>query len=291
MTVRCLSRFSAAAALVVALAASSTHAQQSGGRARVLDGSSAAKLERSVALMQNDLAGRHRDDFDVALAMIWMNRTAGSGDLNGDGNLDVDDVRQLEIDASALLTEIQRGNLVSAIEERQEPGGDFTAADYFAQLDGLGYDEILSLAGRPTQDGYLDAVRQAREQLTCREERPTFAGSASRAAKRRPTGCAPRGIGVYAATELAPAIAAMNEGRYTDARAAISSIRLGRLSPYERSYIEQISFSISEADGDLVAAREHLLNALAARGLNPVETRVVLDRIRSIDARLAGNSR
>ena len=87
--------------LVVALAASSTHAQQSGGRARVLDGSSAAELERSVALMQNDLAGRHRDDFDVALAMIWMNRTAGSGDLNGDGVLDVDDVRQFEIDASA----------------------------------------------------------------------------------------------------------------------------------------------------------------------------------------------
>ena len=71
----------------------------------------------------------------------------------------------------------------------------------------------------------------------------------------------------------------------------IAELRLGRLSPYERSYIEQISFSISEADGDLVAAREHLLNALAARGLNPVETRVVLDRIRSIDARLAGNSR
>ena len=276
-----------ATVLIVSLAAASTHAQS----ARVLDGSSPAKLERSVALMQNDLAGRHRDDFDVALAMIWMNRTAGTGDLNGDGNLDVDDIRQLEIDASALLTEIQRGNLVSAIEERQEPGGDFTAADYFAQLDGLGYDEIVSLAGRPTKDAYFDAVRQAREQLTCREERPTFAqGNPSRAAQRRPTGCAPRTIGVYAGTVLAPAVAAMNEGRYKDARAIIAEVRWGRLNAYERSHTQQILHSISEAEGDLVAAREHLLNALAAQGLNPVETRVVLARIREIDARLAANS-
>jgi hypothetical protein len=253
----------------------------------VLDGSSPAKLETSAALLQNDLEGRRREELDVALAMIWMNRTANSGDVDGDGDFDVDDIRQLEIDATDLLTEIRRGNLVSAIAEREEADSDYTAADYFAQLHGLGYDEILSLAGRPTQSGYLDAVRQAREQLTCRSQGPAFAqGSASRAARRRTTNCGPRIIGTYTAKALGPAIAAMNEGRYTDARATIAELRLGRLSPYERSWTEQILVSLSEAEGNPVAVREHLLNALAARGLNPDETRMVLDRIRALDARL-----
>ncbi len=287
-TARRLLRLTAEAALlVVTLAAASARAQP---RDRVLDGSSPAKLETSVALLQNDLAGRRREELDVALAMIWMNRAADSGDVdgNGDGDLDVDDMRQLEIDATDLLTDIRRGNLVSAIEEREEADGDYKAADYFAQLHGLGFDEILSLAGRPTVSGYLDAVRQAREQLTCRSHGPAFAqGSASRAARRRTTSCAPRQIQVYTANALSPAIAAMNEGRYTDARATIAELRLGRLNPYERSMVEQVLFSLSEAEGDPVAAREHLLNALAARGLNPDETRLVLDRIRALDARLS----
>jgi hypothetical protein len=119
----------------------------------VLDGSSPAKLETSAALLQNDLEGRRREELDVALAMIWMNRTANSGDVDGDGDFDVDDIRQLEIDATDLLTEIRRGNLVSAIEEREEADSDYTAADSFAQLHGLGYAERLSVAGRATLRG------------------------------------------------------------------------------------------------------------------------------------------
>lgn len=285
-TARRLLRLTAEAALlVVILAAASARAQP---RDRVLDGSSPAKLETSVALLQNDLGGRRREELDVALAMIWMNRTANSGDVDGDGDFDVDDIRQLEIDATALLTEIRRGNLVSAIEERQELGGDYTAADYFAQLHGLGFDEILSLAGRPTESGYLDAVRQAREQLTCQSQDPAFTqGSASRAVRRRTTGCGPRTIRPYAGKELNTAVAAMNKGRYSDARATLAEIRIGRLNPYERSMVEQVLFSLSEAEGNPIAAREHLLNALAARGLNPDETRAVLGQIRALDARLS----
>jgi hypothetical protein len=287
-TARRLPRIAAQAALLlVTLAAASARAQP---RDRVLDGSSPAKLETSVALLQNDLEGRRREELDVALAMIWMNRTADSGDVDSDGDLDIDDIRQLEVDATDLLTEIRRGNLVSAIEERQKLGGAYTAADYFAQLDGLGYDEIVSLAGRPTENGYLDAVREAREQLTCQSQVPAFAqGSASRAARRRTTGCGPRTIGVYAAKEFNTVMVAMNEGRYTDARAAAAELRLGRLNPYERSMLEQILSFVSEAEGNPVAAREHLLNALAARGLNPEEIRAVLNRIRSIDARPSVN--
>jgi hypothetical protein len=254
----------------------------------VLDGSSPANLETSVTLLQNDLAARRREELDVALAMIWMNRTANSGDLDGDGDFDLDDMRQLEIDATDLLTEIHRGNLVSAIEEREEVDSDYKAADYFAQLHGLGFDEILSLAGRPTVSGYLDAVRLAREQLTCQPQGPALAqASGSRAAQRRTTDCAPRILTAYAGNALATAVARMKEGRYTDARATVAEIRLGRLSPYERSMVEQVLFSISEAEGNPVAAREHLLNALAARGLNPDETRLVLDRIRALDGRLS----
>jgi hypothetical protein len=107
-TARRLLRLTAEAALLVAiLAAASARAQP---RDRVLDGSSPAKLETSAALLQNDLEGRRREELDVALAMIWMNRTANSGDVDGDGDFDVDDIRQLEIDATDLLTEIRRGN-------------------------------------------------------------------------------------------------------------------------------------------------------------------------------------
>ena len=284
-TARRLLRLTAEATLLVVAVAAAALAQP---RDPVLDGSSPAKLEASVARLQNDLEGRRREELDVALAMIWMNRTADSPDADGDGELDVDDVRQLEIDATALLTEIRRGNLVSAIEEREDANGDYTAADYFAQLHGLGYDEILSLAGRPTESGYLDAVREASQQLRCLSQGPAFTqGSASRAARRRNTYCAPRILQPYTGRELATAAAAMNEGRYSDARATMAALRLGRLSPYERSLTEQFLYSLSEAEGNSAAARDHLLNALAARGLNPDETRQVLDRIRALDARLS----
>jgi hypothetical protein len=282
-TARRLLRLTAEATLlVVAVAAASARAQP---RDRVLDGSSPAKLEASVVRLQNDLEGRRREELDVALAMIWMNRNANSGD--GDGDFDADDIRQLEIDATALLTEIRRGNLVSAIEEREDADDDYTAADYFAQLHGLGYDEILSLAGRPTESGYLEAVREASQQLRCLSQGPATPGSASRAARRRNTHCAPRVLQPYTGRELATASAAMNEGRHADARATMAELRLGRLSPYERSMTEQFLFLLSEAEGNAVEAREHLLNALAARGLNPDETRQVLDRIRALDARLS----
>lgn len=283
-TARRLVRRTVEAALLVAIvAAASADAQP---RGRVLDGSSAAKLETSVALLQNDLAGRRREELDVALAMIWINRTANSGDLDADGDFDIDDMRRLEIDATDLLTEIQRGNFVSAIEEREKAGSNYKATDYFAQLHGLGFDEVVSLAGRPTVSGYLDAVRQAREQLACESQGPPLA-TGSRAAQRRDNQCSPRRLEAYAAKEFATAVAAMNEGRYTDARATLAAIRVGRLNRYERSMSEQILYSLSEAEGNLGAAREHLLNALAARGLTPDETRLVLGRIRDLDARVS----
>jgi hypothetical protein len=195
-------------------------------------------------------------------------------------------MRQLETEATDLLTQIQRGNLVSAIEEREEADIDYKAADYFAQLHGLGFDEIVSLAGRPTVSGYLEAVRLARAQLACGSQGPpSIIGSR---AARRGDECGARRLDLYAARELATVIEAMNEGRNGDARATLSEIRIGRLNPYERSMVERVLFSLAMAEGNLVAAREHLLNALAARGMTPDDTRLVLDRIRALDARLAG---
>jgi tetratricopeptide (TPR) repeat protein len=63
----------------------------------------------------------------------------------------------------------------------------------------------------------------------------------------------------------------LNAKRHAQAKAVLGKINLERLSPYERSRVEQILASIEHAQENLPAARSHLEQALAAGGLNDQE--------------------
>jgi hypothetical protein len=273
-----------AATFGIALAPASADAQST-ERARRIDGSSPARFEASVASLQNELRERRREDFDVALAIIWVSNTVDS-DFDDDGDTDLDDMRLLEQDADDLLTNIRRGNVVSAIQDRAEAGDEYTAADHFKQLDGLGYDEVVSLAGRPSGESYQAAVRRFGAEGQCGQRGEQSVIRLKRCARspNAPGG----GIGLAAGRTLNEAIEALNEQKYAEARAAIGKLRLNSLSSYERSKVEEILSAISYGEGKLAEARQHLENARAAGGLTAQETTDVLARIGFIDARLAG---
>ena len=122
-----------------------------------IDGSSAARFEASVAAIQNDLRTFSREEFETALAAIWLSNTAGSGDPDRDGDHDADDLRMLREDAFDLLTNIQRGNIANALEQRATDAN--AATDYFRQVDGLGRDEVVRLASRREATAYLAPLK------------------------------------------------------------------------------------------------------------------------------------
>jgi tetratricopeptide (TPR) repeat protein len=78
-------------------------------------------------------------------------------------------------------------------------------------------------------------------------------------------------IDVATGRALNKAIEALNAENYPEAEAAIATLNLEKLSPYERSRVEQISFSISYALDKYEDARGHLEQAIAAGGLNEQE--------------------
>jgi hypothetical protein len=97
---------------------------------RRIDGSSAATFERSVAMLQNDLPPRKREDFEIALAFTWVRAAAlDAGDVDGDGD-----------------------------------------TDYFRRLDGLGYDEVVELADLPGDEGYVAQLKRQRSQAACAQQ-------------------------------------------------------------------------------------------------------------------------
>ena len=59
--------------------------------------------------------------------------------------------------------------------------------------------------------------------------------------------------------------------KYAEAQAAIGTLNLEKLSPYERSKVEQILFNISYAQEKYAEARGHLQKAIDAGGLNEQE--------------------
>jgi hypothetical protein len=147
---------------------------------RRIDGSSAATFERSVAMLQNDLSTRKRDEFDKALAVTWM-RAAGrdAGDLDGDGDTDYFDARAMADEVGELLAAIQRGDFVSAAEKSS---GVAVAAGYFKQLDGLGHDEVVELAGELDLGPYAALMR--RQASVCAEQAPEVRGFGGRISAR-----------------------------------------------------------------------------------------------------------
>lgn len=71
--------------------------------------------------------------------------------------------------------------------------------------------------------------------------------------------------------KLNEAIEFLNNDDYASAQATLSEIKLDKLSPYERSRVEQIWSGIEYAQGDYDAARGHLEQAIAAGGFNENE--------------------
>lgn len=150
---------------------------------RRIDGSSAATFERSLAMLQNDLPPRQRENFDVALAVTWMRAAAvDASDVDGDGDTDYLDARAMADNAGDLLAAIQRGDLVSAVEKSEREA---VAAAYFKQLDGLGYDEVVELAGRFNLGPYGAQMKRQRPQGACAQQRaPEVRGFESRITSR-----------------------------------------------------------------------------------------------------------
>jgi tetratricopeptide (TPR) repeat protein len=70
---------------------------------------------------------------------------------------------------------------------------------------------------------------------------------------------------------LNTAIEALNMEKYAEAQAAIATLNLEKLSPYERSKVEQISFNIAYSQEKYAEARGHLQKAIDAGGLNEQE--------------------
>lgn len=70
---------------------------------------------------------------------------------------------------------------------------------------------------------------------------------------------------------LTEAIEQINNDQEVEARATLATLRMDRLSPYERSRVEQILASLDYGDGNFTGAREHMQAALDSGGLNEQE--------------------
>jgi tetratricopeptide (TPR) repeat protein len=70
---------------------------------------------------------------------------------------------------------------------------------------------------------------------------------------------------------LNEAIELMNMEKYAEAQAKIGTLNLEKLSPYERSKVEQILFNIAYVQEKYAEARSHLEKAITAGGLNEQE--------------------
>lgn len=280
-TTESFARPALAVALVAATLAIPVEAQPAELR---IDGSSAARFEASVIELRNDLPARRREDFDVALAIIWARNNATS-DFDGDGDMDLSDMRLLEVYADELLTNIRRGNVVAALEER--PGrSDYTAADYYTELDGLNYDEVVELGGLDSAKSYLAAVQELGRGDACSSSRERSAvrlkSCAGSASSQR--------IGAATGAALNDAIVALNARNYGAARDAIARIFLDRVSSFERGKIEQILHAVSVGEGKYAEAREHLVSAIESGGLTPPEVANALSQIGAIDAALSAGA-
>ena len=81
----------------------------------------------------------------------------------------------------------------------------------------------------------------------------------------------PPAIDTATAKAINAAIEALNTGKYPEAQAAIAALKIDKLSPYERSKVEWVLFSIAYAQDKYADARGHLEAAIKAGGLNEQE--------------------
>jgi tetratricopeptide (TPR) repeat protein len=78
----------------------------------------------------------------------------------------------------------------------------------------------------------------------------------------------PQDIDAQTGNILNQAIELLNAEDYAGAQAKINTLRMDRLSPYERGTVERILFSIAYAQDNYQQARQHLQNAINSGGLN-----------------------
>ena len=71
---------------------------------------------------------------------------------------------------------------------------------------------------------------------------------------------------------LSEAIEFLNTDKFVEARARLADLRVDRLSPFERSRLEQLLFSLDMNDENYEGARSHLQAAIDSGGLNPQES-------------------
>ncbi len=78
-------------------------------------------------------------------------------------------------------------------------------------------------------------------------------------------------ISVQTGNTLNAAIELLNKEDYAGAQQRLSTLRMDRLSPYEKGTVERILFSIAYSQEQYEKARGHLKNAIESGGLNPVQ--------------------
>lgn len=116
-------------------------------------------------------------------------------------------------------------------------------------------------------------------------DRPTAVSAFLNLDSVQPHGAA--AIDAKTGAALNTAIGFVSAEQYDDARTAIGSLRLDRLSPYERGKTEQILFHIANSERKYAEARQHLQNAIESGGLTQQEVAEARRQIRQIDARPA----
>ena len=114
----------------------STNTTRSSSTLRI-DATNVPAFEASIAAFQHDLRPNHRLRFEVALQEIWS------------------------------ATEFQAGPESSQHEKTKR---------YLAQLDGLGYDQVISLAGPAAEQTYQALVAEQLRERVGRAPNPTFSG-------------------------------------------------------------------------------------------------------------------
>jgi hypothetical protein len=249
-----------------------------------IDGTNATAFERSISLLLTELPRRRREEFEIALSLIWLNNTVDVGGANHDGDFNPDDVRQLQQVAEDLLAEIKRGDVLAAIEKRDETGGNYTSVQYFEQLDGLQFAEVLDLAGQPSTEPAMAAIKR---EVWCRS--PRFLGSS----RARHSWCdgenelCQRCIRRTTMTVFNAAEEAFEAQQYSDARAEIEGLDFDWLNAFERSNAERFLSVISYAERDLLRAREHLQNAIDVGGLSSEGELEIRRQISLLDSQIS----
>ena len=92
----------------------------------------------------------------------------------------------------------------------------------------------------------------------------------SRAGEKKKEDSAPT-IDAATGKALNAAIEFLNMEKYAEAQAALGELKMDKLSPYEKSKVEQILFNVSYAQEKYAEARGHLQKAIDAGGLNEQE--------------------